>query len=194
MYLTELQNQLLPLTEPAKLQVALKSAAVLMPLVKQPNNEWQVILTRRAEHLKHHPGQISFPGGRYENSDPNLSYTALRETHEEIGIHPDKVKLIGRLPQQHTVSQYEITPYVGVIDADYRAIADPNEVEEIFTVPLSFLTNESNQQLVKKNANDKQYNYYVIRYKHYNIWGATAKILVNFARRTKSLTSLKSNS
>ncbi|MET1253635.1 NUDIX hydrolase [Aliikangiella maris] len=172
----------------------LKSAAVLVPLIehrrenpeRKTNNMalcFDVLLTRRAAHLKHHPSQISFPGGRLESIDSDLRDTALRETFEEIGIPAEKIRLLGRLPSQHTTSQFSITPFVGVIDKDYSIIPDENEVEEVFTVPLDFITQESNQELHEDFFNGRKISYYVIRYKHYNIWGATARILVNFARR-----------
>ena len=115
-------------------------AGVLIPLVRQANkNEWQVIFTRRAEHLKNHPGEISFPGGRFETADQCLQNTAIRETHEEIGIAFDHIELIGKLPTQATVSQYYVTPYVAVVEPDHELLIDENEVAEAFTVPLDYI-------------------------------------------------------
>lgn len=179
-----LQKHLLPIDTPGKKQLELRCAAVAVLLVKdQTMNQWQILLTRRAEHLKHHPGQISFPGGSFESSDINLSHTAIRETYEEVGISPDLIKLLGQLPQQQTTSQYNITPYVGIIHSDYQLTIDLNEVAETFTIPLEFATNEENYQKVNQTINGCEYNYYVIQYKHYKIWGATAKILLNLTRR-----------
>ena len=179
-----LQHNLLPVDEPNKRQVDLKCAAVLLPLViDQQSNQWHIILTRRAQHLKHHPGQISFPGGRYEADDLDLSTTAKRETFEEIGISTQHIQLIGQLPQQKTTSQYNITPFVGIIDPAYQIEIDQNEVAEAFTVPFEFVTDEKHQKKVTETINDIEYNFYVIEYKQYYIWGATARILVNLTRR-----------
>ncbi|MCW8879651.1 MAG: CoA pyrophosphatase [Kangiellaceae bacterium] len=182
--INSIKSQLLPVDHPSETKDAFKCAAVLMPLVKnEVMNRWEVIFTKRAEHLKHHPGQISFPGGGYELQDSHLSETATRETFEEIGIGQDKIQLIGRLPQQQTVSQYNVTPFVGVINPNYQLKIDQNEVAEVFTAPFDFVTDLTNQKRVSETINGHQYNFYVIQYKHYNIWGATAKILVNFTRR-----------
>jgi len=182
-----LSYKLLPLDEPSEKKIALKCAAVLLPLViDKQTNQWHILFTRRAAHLKHHPGQISFPGGRFETQDFNLSTTAIRETHEETGIEPKLIQLLGRLPQQQTTSQYNITPFVGTIDSHYQLKIDHNEVAEVFTVPFEFVTNLSQQKKVTKTISGVEYSFYVIQYKHYNIWGTTASILVNLSRRLGS--------
>jgi 8-oxo-dGTP pyrophosphatase MutT (NUDIX family) len=181
------RQSLLPLDVHNKQQLELKCAAVLLPLVlQQESNQWEIILTRRAQHLKHHPGQISFPGGKFEITDINLSITAVRETYEEIGITPDKIELIGQLPQQKTTSQFNITPFVGIVKPEHHLKIDPNEVAEIFTVPLKYVLNKENQKKVTETINDIEYSYYTIQYQQYNIWGATARILVNLSRRLES--------
>ncbi len=182
MNLLQVSQSLIPLNHPSEQQPSFRCAAVLMPLLKQ-TNQWQVMLTRRAEHLKHHPGQISFPGGAYEQQDVQLSKTAIRETYEEVGIEPSLIELLGKLPQQQTISQYNITPFVGKIHTGYQLNIDPNEVAEVFHVPLDFLTDLTNYQKVEETHKGQRYHYYVIQYKHYNIWGATARILFNFVTR-----------
>lgn len=179
----QIRDSLLPLNESSSKRSNLRCAAVLMPLVYNSRNELEVIFTRRADHLKHHPGQISFPGGGFEQGDSYLGATAVRETYEEIGISPNKIELIGRLPQQETISQYNITPFVGIIKNDYQLSIDENEVAEVFTVPFDFVTDLTNQKKQTESFDGQQYSFYVIQYKHYNIWGATARILVNFSRR-----------
>lgn len=185
--LNKIKSAILPFDQPSQSIDSLKCAAVLMPLLQDPGDKsWQVLFTRRALHLKHHPGQISFPGGRYEEADQELHHTALRETFEEIGIEPSKIELIGKLPQQTTISQYNMTPYVGVVSSDYQLTIDPNEVAEVFTVPLEFVIAADNQKKVSETINGTQYSFYVIRYNDYTIWGATARILVNLTRRLAS--------
>jgi len=179
-----IQQHLIPVDQPGQKQVDFRCAAVLVPLVKnEQDGHWQVIFTRRAEHLKHHPGQISFPGGGFEKQDRDLSHTAIRETGEEIGIRPEHIQLIGRLPQQRTISQYNVTPFVGTVAPEHQISLDTNEVAEVFRAPFAFVTAPTNQEKVVESINGKDYSFYVIRYKHYNIWGATAKILVNLSRR-----------
>lgn len=159
-------------------------AGVLIPLVKQSiQNEWQVILTRRAEHLKNHPGEISFPGGRYEATDRCLPNTAIRETNEEIGIDHDDIELIGKLPIQATVSQYYVTPYVGLVEQNHQLTIDEDEVAEVFSVPLAFILDKNNHQLIPRNINGQTFSYYQIEYNHYKIWGATAQMIVRLSER-----------
>jgi len=159
-------------------------ASVLIPLVKNKNNNhWDVILTRRAKHLKNHPGEISFPGGRFETTDIDLRATAKRETFEEIGIEKHQIQIIGRLPQQNTISQYKVTPYVGIVEQNHGFVIDRNEVDEAFLVPLAFALNTNNHKQVSKNINNQSYSYYVIQYNEHNIWGATARMLVNLSHR-----------
>lgn len=191
MLIQQLKRHLLPINTPSDQLASLKPAAVLVPLVLQSisssSNQWAVIFTQRADHLKHHPGQISFPGGRFEVNDINLCYTAIRETNEEIGINIEHIKLIGQLKQQQTISQYYITPFVGLINPTYQITIDYNEVSKVFTVPLNHLMELNNYQKIKKLINKKQYDYYVLHYKDYNIWGATANILMNFARHLSKI-------
>jgi 8-oxo-dGTP pyrophosphatase MutT (NUDIX family) len=167
-----------------KLRDKFLSAGVLIPLVQPtPQTDWQVILTRRAEHLKNHPGEISFPGGRYETNDVRLENTAIRETHEEIGIDRQHIELIGKLPTQATTSQYHVTPFVAVVEPNYRLIVDASEVAEAFTVPLKFILDRNNHQIIDRKINGQTFSYYQIEYNHYNIWGATAQMIVRLSDR-----------
>jgi len=178
-----IRESIISLDQPSEKKADLKCAAVLIPLVHNSDNQWDVIFTRRAQHLKHHPGQISFPGGGYELQDNDLAATAIRETEEEIGITPQEIELVGRLPQQQTISQYNVTPFVGIVAPNYDLTIDHNEVAEVFTAPLDYVTDQTNLLKKTDTFNGQQIDYYVIQYKHYNIWGATARILVNLSRR-----------
>lgn len=163
-----------------------RQASVLLPLVRNSSNDhWDIILTKRALHLKHHPGEISFPGGRFEPQDKDLETTAKRETEEEIGIASQHIQTIGRLPRQNTISQYQVSPFVGIIAPEYKLTIDENEVAEAFLVPLSFVINSSNHQKVNRNINNQSVSYYLIQYNDYHIWGATARMLVNLTRMLK---------
>lgn len=156
----------------------LKKAAVLLPLIKRPEG-LNLIFTERALHLRHHPGQISFPGGRYESSDHCLRQTALRETEEEIGILQSQVSLFGSLPNLPTISGFVISPFLGFIDEEHTILIDQQEVRSVFEVPLSYLLEEKNFYKQHLFANKKRHFTYCIPYKNRLIWGATAQMLKN---------------
>lgn len=156
----------------------LKKAAVLIALVER-QGLLNVILTERALHLRHHPGQISFPGGKYEHFDMCLQQTAIRETHEEIGIQPDLVEIIGKLAPLKTNSGFEVTPFVALIDDKLTLNIDEQEVKSVFEVPLHFLLDKRNIHKQHLVANKQRSYIYCINYQNYFIWGATAKILKN---------------
>ena len=165
----------------------IKPASVLITLVKQADKQWHVILTKRSKHLKNHAGEICFPGGRFENADLNLQQTALRETQEEIGLENVDLKIIGKLPEQITISQYYVTPYVAILENENglnikELLIDKNEVEEVFTVPLDYLINSKNQKVVKRKIKEMSFSYHSIQYNDYVIWGATARMLVNLSK------------
>lgn len=163
--------------------IEFRPAGVLIPLVRQISSpDWNVILTKRAEHLKHHPGEISFPGGRFENIDHNLMKTATRETHEEIGILPENIEILGKLPMQKTISGYLVTPFVGEIKKRPLLKIDKNEVETAFEVPLEFTLDPKNHQKVQRQVGEFTFSFYEIHYQQYRIWGATARMLVNLSR------------
>ncbi|MEP0356410.1 CoA pyrophosphatase [Paraglaciecola sp.] len=161
-----------------------KPAAVLIPIVQYPD-ELRVVFTVRAKHLKHHGGQISFPGGKKEVSDLSLARTALRETFEEIGIAPDKVEIIGHLPVYRTISGFEVTPYIGFISAPLKIEVDKNEVDETFEVPLTFLLNTNNHYTHWMKRKNYQTPVYFIQWHKYSIWGATAAFIRNLSHHFK---------
>jgi len=156
----------------------LKKAAVLLPLIKRQDG-LNLIFTERALHLRHHPGQISFPGGRYETADLSLQQTALRETEEEIGILQRQVSLFGSLPDLPTISGFVISPFLGFIDDDPTLSIDPQEVRSVFEVPLSYLLDANNYYKQHLFANKKRHFTYCIPYQNRLIWGATAQMLKN---------------
>lgn len=159
-------------------QQGFKKAAVLLPLVKRKNG-LNLIFTERALHLRHHPGQISFPGGRYESSDHSLQQTALRETEEEIGILPSQVSLFGSLPNLSTGSGFVISPFLGFIDNKHTLLIDPQEVRSVFEVPLSYLLNANNYYKQQLFTHKKRHFTYCIPYQNRLIWGVTAQIIKN---------------
>lgn len=154
-------------------------AAVLIPLVEHPQG-LSVLLTRRAEHLKHHPGQISFPGGRLEDCDDGPAAAALRETFEEIGLESDRIDVVGYLENYLTITGYGVTPVVGFVRPGFELRIDETEVDAVFEVPLSHLFDEQNALRREKRFMGIRVPYYEIPYQEHNIWGATAGMLISF--------------
>lgn len=156
----------------------LRSAAVLIALVESEiDGSLQVLLTKRASHLKHHPSQVSFPGGKVEPADASLIDTALREAFEEVGLSRQAITVVGQLPPYETISGFHVTPIVAIVASAQTYQMDKNEVAEIFQVPLQhFLTTDKHHVFVA-SKNGKQHKVHFMPYKHYHIWGATAVML-----------------
>ena len=155
----------------------LKPAAVLIAVTETGD----VVLTKRAAHLKHHAGQIAFAGGRMDDTDDDLTHTALREAQEEIGLDPSVVTVLGKLPFHETVTGYSITPIVAMVPAGFRYIHEPGEVDETFTVPLTHVLSLKNYRIEGRVWQGKMRYYYAAPYGPYYIWGATARILRGMA-------------
>lgn len=158
-----------------------REAAVLIPITdrKEPG----VILTHRPDWLRSHAGQVAFPGGKIDDDDADVVSAALREANEELGIPPDKVRVIGIADTYFSGSGYRIEPVVGIIPPDLPLIANPDEVADWFEVPLAFLLDPANA--VQKEAlwNGQQRKYYDMQWADRRIWGVTAGIIANLARR-----------
>ena len=160
----------------ARLNGKLKQAAILLPIIEN-NNELSILLTKRASHLRHHGGQICFPGGRVDNDDADFTYTATREAFEEIALAPQDCEIIGQLHPYQTVSGFVIKPIIAFIPSTANLSASLDEVEEIFEVPLSHFLNSDNIKSVWVQQQNHHYQVHFMPYNHYNIWGATAAIL-----------------
>lgn len=159
---------------------ALRPAAVLVPIVDRPEG-MSVLLTQRTPHLTAHAGQISFPGGRIEEGDPDATAAALRETEEEVGLSRDHIAVIGRLDTYVTGTGFEITPIVGIVRTPFPLTIDPFEVAEVFEVPLSFVLDSRNHRRMTREFENRTRVFFVLPYEGRNIWGATAGMLVNLA-------------
>lgn len=156
-------------------------AAVLVPLVENSAG-LSVLLTKRTAHLDHHAGQISFPGGKMESTDADPVAAALREAHEEVGLDPARVEILGLLDRYTTITGFLVSPVVGLIRPPLELRLDPFEVAEAFEVPLSFLLDPANRQRhYRESADGLRRYYYAMPYGAYYIWGATAAMLVSFA-------------
>jgi 8-oxo-dGTP pyrophosphatase MutT (NUDIX family) len=151
-------------------------AAVLIPVVNHLQGP-TLMFTQRTSHLYDHAGQISFPGGRVDDTDADREATALREAEEETGLHRSKVDIIGRLPDYDIMTGFRVTPIVGWIEPPYELQPDPFEVENVFEVPLGFLLDPANHQRHSREVDGIIRRYYAIPYGDYNIWGATAGMI-----------------
>ena len=155
---------------------------MLVPIVAH-RESLTVLFTRRTAHLRAHSGQISFPGGRVEPQDLDARETALRETQEEIGLARERIELIGTLSEYHTRTGYRITPVVGVVAPPFTLQADPQEVDAVFEVPLTFLLDPRNHQRHTRAFQGRMISYFAMPYGEHYIWGATAAMLVNLYRQ-----------
>jgi 8-oxo-dGTP pyrophosphatase MutT (NUDIX family) len=156
-------------------------AAVLVPLVVRDATA-SLLLTRRTDHLHHHPGQISFPGGRVEEVDDSPVSTALRETEEEIGLDRSRVELLGALPDYFTGTGFRVTPVVGLVHPPFELRLDAFEVAEAFEVPLTHFLDPANHQRLSREFEGRTRHFYAMPYNDYYIWGATAGIIMSLYR------------
>lgn len=159
-----------------------RRAAVLLPLFEK-DGEWNLLYIRRSDQLHDHRGQVAFPGGGEEAVDLNLEQTALRETEEEIGVFAKDVRVLGRLDEFLTISQYWVTPYVGVIPWPYTFVVSTNEVAAVFHVPLRWLDAPANFSIRPTELRGRMVD--VIYYEPYQgqvLWGVTALITVQFLK------------
>ncbi len=154
----------------------LKPAAVLVPIVERSNG-LHIVLTKRTAHLKAHAGQVSFPGGKWQESDANLVHTALRESAEEIGLHATETSVIGALPAFATGTGFWVSAYVGLIKREQEWIAEVAEVETIFEVPLTHVLQPDNLRFEPRIMLGVARQTYKLSHEMHDIWGATAYIL-----------------
>ena len=159
----------------------LAAAAVLIPIIRRQES-LSVLLTERSPDLKHHAGQISFPGGRMDPDDADICATALRETQEEVGIDPADVEIVGYLDPNPTVTGYAVTPVVALVELRRELIIDPVEVKSAFEVPLPFLLDEANQESAEREFEGVMVPIAEFNYGQYRIWGATAGMLIEFRK------------
>lgn len=153
-----------------------RDAAVLIPL-RQLRGEAHVILTQRTPHLRSHAGQIAFPGGKIDAEDAGPRAAALREAHEEIGLSPQAVSILGDLAPYHTGSGYRIVPVVAEVAEDAALVANPAEVADVFEVPLPFLMDPANHRKQSRSWQGRERFFYEMPYGERYIWGVTAGIL-----------------
>lgn len=158
-------------------------AAVLVPVVlgAMPS----VLLTKRTSHLTKHPGQVSFPGGRIDPEDSGPEAAALREAHEEIGLPPASVEVLGRLTDHVTGTGYRITPVVALLPPALRYVLSPHEVDEVFELPMHVVLDPEAPRRQRQHVGGRWREYWVWPHPEHFIWGATAAILVQLATRLR---------
>jgi len=160
----------------------LKPAGVLIPLLQRPA-ELTVLLTQRSSELRHHAGQVSFPGGSMEAHDIDVAATALRETHEEVGIAPQHVCVAGYIRTMPTITGFAVTPVVGLVRDGLQLSIDQAEVEYVFEVPLSFLLDSRNDQIVERKIDGETVPMLEFHWQSERIWGATAYMILAFRNK-----------
>ena len=161
-----------------------RRAAVLCPLVRREGG-FNVMLTLRSAHLKVHAGQIAFPGGKIDPADPSPLAAALREAEEEIGLPPEDADILGTLDPYDTSTGFVITPFVGIVSPRFVPIPEENEVAEVFEVPFDFLMDFANHERIERVHEGRTRRFYQMIWGRYRIWGATAGMLRNLARRIR---------
>ncbi|GAB4179845.1 MAG: CoA pyrophosphatase [Rhodocyclaceae bacterium] len=171
----------LPPEREAEVPERLTPAAVLVAVIDRPEGP-TVLLTQRTEHLHDHPGQVSFPGGRREPEDASALATALREAREEVGLAPDRVEVLGVLPEYHTGTGFCITPVVGLVAPPLALALDSFEVAEAFETPLAFLLDPRNHRRMRMEIRGTLREYWAMPYEGRFIWGATAGMIVSLYR------------
>ena len=157
----------------------LTPAAVLVAVTRDE----RVILTKRASGLRHHPGQIAFPGGKLDLGDADAPAAALREAHEEVNLEPANVELLGMMPAHETVTGYSVIPVLGLVRAPFEARPEAGEVDEVFVVPMAHVANPENYLVEGRMWRGHKRLYYAVPWGPYYIWGTTARILRALADR-----------
>lgn len=167
---------------PEMLQGPAREAAVLIPFFRI-DDAWHILYIRRALFEgDRHSGQVAFAGGKRDACDVSLEATALREAEEEVGLLPGDVTLLGNLNHHHTISEFQVTPYVGIFSWPYALVLDETEVARAFTMPLNWLADESNYRIEHRQHPDSKRPWPIIYYEHYDgelLWGATARMTLS---------------
>ncbi|WP_099864998.1 CoA pyrophosphatase [Pararhizobium haloflavum] len=158
-------------------RVASRDAAVLIPVIDDHASDARIILTMRAKALRKHSGQIAFPGGAIDPEDASPEAAAMREAQEEISLDPRFVEPVGRLPLYLTMTGFRITPVLALVKPGFRLQANPEEVDDVFEVPLSFLMTPGNHFRESRVWQGRERHYYTMPYNDRFIWGVTAGIL-----------------
>lgn len=158
-------------------------AAVLIAIANANDGQESVLLTERAQHLSIHSGEVAFPGGKRDATDNSLLDTALRESHEEVGLEPSRVNITHELPVSHTRHGISVTPYVGRVDSSQGLVANDGELQSLFWVPINFLLQDTRERTDIFTVEGREYWAPVYDWMGYTIWGFTARVMVDFLNK-----------
>ncbi len=172
-----------PFVAPRSREITDGTAAVLLPLVDYPS-EPHIVLTQRAGHLNSHPGQVSFPGGKFEPGDDNLLITALRETEEEIGVPSSEIRIVTELPFQRTRFNVNVAAFLGVLEPGQNYRVDSTELDAVFEVPLGFFLDPTNIRYQTFEGPGYKLNRACYPYNDFIIWGFTLGVLIDLLNDT----------
>ncbi len=172
---------------PLEKATSYRPAAILVPLLRL-QFDWHILMTKRAAHLVHHAGQVSFPGGKMEPFDASPVEAALREAFEEVRLKPCLVQVVGLLDRVLSPAGFLVQPVVGIVRGENALdslVSDPAEVESIFTLPLKHLADPNNFRLVQRRTDGRRNDYWVVEHDKHLIWGLSARVLNDLRRRVK---------
>ncbi len=172
-----------PEVRAAELGVHRQRRAAVLCALRPQGRDLHVVLTKRAEHLSQHAGQVAFPGGKIDAGDRDAVAAALREADEEIGLPPSGVEVLGTLDDYLTSTGFRVTPVLGLIPSTWDAVPDPNEVDVVFEPPLSFLMDPENHTRDHREWNGTRRYFYAMPWQGHYIWGATAGMLKQLSDR-----------
>lgn len=159
-----------------------RQAAVLIAFTNEADPK--LVLTKRSSQLTRHSGEVSFPGGWLDQTDRDLAHTALREAHEEVGLEPGAVALLGNWRSRYARGGIRVQPVVGVIDDNHRLAPNPDELEAVFKVPLSFFLNDPRIRTDIFSDGGQEFWVPAYRYNGFEIWGFTAGVLTDLLNQT----------